>query len=38
MALSQMYTELLDKFKVAIKEAMPHLKEEKIANKVRHFY
>ena len=38
LALSQMYTELLDKFKVAIKEAMPHLKEEKIANKVRHFY
>jgi len=29
-----MYTELLDKFRGAIKEAMPHLKEEKIAYKV----
>jgi len=34
-ASKKMYTELLDKFKVAIKEAMPHLKEEKIANKIQ---
>ena len=32
------FTELLDKFRGAIKEALPHLKEEKIANKVPYRY
>jgi hypothetical protein len=34
-AAKRSYSELLDKFRSGIKEAMPHLKEEKIGPKVQ---